>query len=290
MESIDLAKSTPAGLSRRFHHLRFNPDRDPGSLLLVACALLHSACGRPAAPEALVLGFEYNASPEAAAIRVAYLTTGAGDCFTGEQVRVLLACTHGQFTLHDMLAFGARDHLDRHYSYWNKENGTRGLLVFGIHVDGKGRLSVEARGRANLEPGQAVSPGGSTGDGPSTATMPISRGTFDGLKAGDLAEVRWPALQTEIGPPRAILAVASALLLKAAEEVIPGRGCASVTFEFEGDSEATRIEIIDIGDDKGLTIAEGTFLVTWKPAADRTIASYLDEAVSRLASALGGGS
>ena len=285
VNSINLAKSTPAGLSRRFHHLRCTPDREPDSLLLVACALLHFTCRRPddRPPTPLVLGFEYSANPEASAIRVAYLTTDSGECLINQKVQVLLACTYGQFTLNAMLACGARDYLGHHYSYWDKENGTRGLLVFGIHVDGEGRLSVESRGRANLVARQPVQPSESkAGDEASlTTTMTIHRSSFDSLKVSELSEVYCRDLQNEIEPARSILTVASALLLKAASEVLPTRDCAAVTFEFEGDSEATRVEIISIEDAKGFTISEGTFLVTWKPTGDRSIGTFLNEAVSR---------
>ena len=285
MNSINLAKSTPAGLSRRFHHLRCDPDRGPDSLLLVACALLHSACGGPVTPEAgpLVLGFEYSANPEASAIRVAYLTTDTGECLIDQQVQVLLACIYGQFTLHAMLGCGARDYLEHHYSYWNKENGTRGLLVFGIHVDSQGRLSVKFRGRANLAARQPA-PSDESRDhdeGLLDIKMTIHRSTFDNLKVSELSEVYCRDLQNEIEPARSILTVASALLLKAASEVLPTRQCTAVTFEFEGDSEATRVEIISIEDARGFSISEGTFLVTWKPTGDRTIGSFLGEAVSR---------
>ena len=285
MNSIHLAQSTPAGLSRRFHHLRCTPDREPNSLLLIACGLLYLTCRRPdeRPTEPLILGFEYSATPEASAIRVAYLMPDGGECFIDHQVQVLLACTYGQFTLHAMLAAGARDHLDHHYSYWNKENGTRGLLVFTIHVDGQGRLSVEPRGRANLEPRQPAPSGDnkSTEEAPSNTTMTIHRSTFRNLKVSELSEHYCRDLQNEIEPPRSILTVASALLLKAAEEILPTRECAAVTFQFEGDHEATKVEIISIEDDKGFTIGEGTFLITWKPTGDRTISSFLSEAASR---------
>lgn len=187
MNTIQRAKSTPAGLSRRFNYLRSTPDRDPHSLLLLACGLLYLTCRRyderPAEP--LIIGFEYSANPEASAIRVAYLTTDGGECFIDQQVQVLLACSYGQFTLHSMLSCGAKDHLDHHYSYWNKENGTRGLLVFGIHVDGRGCLSVEPRGRANLESKQPSQPSQSKGSdiGHSNAAMTIHRSAFDNLKS-----------------------------------------------------------------------------------------------------------
>jgi hypothetical protein len=285
VNTIQLAKSSPAGLSRRFHHLRCTPDREPHSLLLVACGLLYLTCRRPEErpSEPLILGFEYSATPEASAIRVAYLMPDGGECFIDQQVQVLLACTYGQFTLHAMLAAGARDHLDHHYSYWNKENGTRGLLVFGIHVDGQGRLSVEPGGRANLKPRQPGSSGGSKGrdEDPSNTTMTIHCSNFESLMVCELSEVYCRDLQNEIEPPRSILTIASALLLKAAAEVAPDRECSAVTFEFEGDSEATRVEIISIEDAKGSTISEGTFLITWKPTGDRTIGSFLTEAASR---------
>lgn len=285
VNTIQLAKSTPAGLSRRFNYVRSTPDREPHSLLLLACGLLYLTCRSPEerSTETLVLGFEYSANPEASAIRVAYLMPDGGECFIDHQVQVLLACTYGQFTLHAMLAAGARDHLDHHYSYWNKENGTRGLLVFTIHVDGQGHLSVEPRGRANLEP-QHPAPSGEdkSADGaPSTTTMTIHRSTFGNLKVSDLSEHYCRDLQNEIEPPRAILTVASALLLKAAEEILPTRECAAVTFQFEGDHEATKVEIISIEDDKGFTLGEGTFLITWKPTGGRTIGSFLSEAASR---------
>ena len=286
MKSIHLAQSTPAGLSRRFHHLRCTPDREPDSLLHLACALLYLSCrhpdDRPSTP--LVLGFEYSANPEASAIRVAYLTTDNGECLINQQVRLLLACTYGQFTLHAMLACGAQDHLDYHYSYWNKENGTRGLLVFGIHVDSQGRLSVEPRGRASIESAKQPTPPSNSkdlGKNTFTTTMTIHRSSFDDLKVTELSDIYYRDLQNEIEPPRSILTIASALLLKAAAEILPTRECAAVTFQFEGDHEATKVDIISIEDDKGFTIGEGTFLITWKPAGDRSIGSFLSEAVSR---------
>ncbi len=285
MNAIQLAKSTPAGLSRQFNYLRSTPDREPHSLLLLACGLLYLTCRRPdeRPTEPLILGFEYSANPEVSAIRVAYLMPDGGECFVDQQVQVLLACNYGQFTLHAMLAAGARDHLDHHYSYWNKENGTRGLLVFGIQVDGQGRLSVEPRGRANLESKRPPPSGQSKGqnEGPFTSTMTIHRSTFENLKVSELSEIYSRDLQNEIEPPRSILTVASALLLKAAAEILPTRDCAAVTFQFEGDHEATKIEIIGIEDAKGFTIGEGAFLITWKPAGDRTIGSFLSEAASR---------
>jgi len=285
VNTISLAKSTPNGLSRRFHYFRSIPDREPHSLLLIACGLLYLTCRRPdeRPTKSLILGFEYSANPEASALRVAYLIPDGGECLIDQQVQVLLACTYGQFTLHAMLAAGARDHLDHHYSYWNKENGTRGLLVFGIHVDDQGRLSVERRGRENLTPRQPAPSGeGNRQDGVlSNTTMTIHRSTFGNLNVSDLAEVYCRDLQNEIEPPRSILTVASALLLKAAEEILPTRECSAVTFQFEGDHEASKIEIIGIEDDKGFTIGEGTFLITWKPTGDRTIGSFLSEAASR---------
>jgi hypothetical protein len=285
VNTIQLAKSTPAGLSRRFNYLRSKPDRDPHSLLLVACGLLYLTCRRPdeRPAEPLIIGFEYSANPGASAIRVAYVTTDGGECFIDQQVQVLLACSYGQFTLHTMLSCGAKDHLDHHYSYWNKENGTRGLLVFGIHVDGQGRLSVETRGRTNLGSKQPCPSGQSNGSDKShsNSAMTIHRSAFDKLEVSELSATYCRDLQNEIEPARSILTVASALLLKAAAEILPTRECAAVTFEFEGDSEATRVEIIGIEDTKGFTISEGTFLITWKPTGDRTIGSFLGEAISR---------
>jgi hypothetical protein len=285
VNSILLAKSTHAGLSRRFHYLRCTPDREPDSLLVVACALLYLTCRNPdeCASTPLILGFEYFGHPEASAIRIAYLTTDGGECLINQQVQVLLACIYGQFTLHAMLSSGARDYLDHHYSYWNKENGTRGLLVFGIRVDGQGRLSVEPRGRVNLEPKQPASSSKINGSDNSAleATMTIDRITFENLKVSELSDIYCRDLQNEIEPPRSLLTLASALLLKAAGEILPSREYAAVTFKFDGDSEATHVEVISIEDNLGFTMSEGPFLITWRPTRDRTIGSFLCEAVSR---------